>query len=92
MARIDPSANWRGFFRVGSESVVDYFQARPGGLCLIDGQMMEWLASADSFSTVEVDGPWILLATDKLDPAHWLDLGTWLDQFHALRSSRAHSP
>jgi len=51
--------------------------------CLIDGKMMEWLTTADSFKTVEIDGPWILLAVDKLDPSRWLDLGTWLDAFHS---------
>ena len=35
-----------------------------------------------SFDSVEVDGPWVLLAAPKLDPAEWLDLGTWLEQFH----------
>jgi len=49
---------------------------------LLDGNMMQWLLRADSFDSVEVDGPWVLLACPKLDPARWLDLGTWLDQFH----------
>ncbi len=50
---------------------------------LLDGQMMEWLLSSDYFETVELDGPWVLLATEKLEPAQWLDLGAWLDRFHA---------
>jgi hypothetical protein len=25
----------------------------------------------------------VLLAVNRLDPARWPDLGTWLDQFHA---------
>ncbi|HEV7525735.1 MAG TPA: hypothetical protein VGP92_12270 [Acidimicrobiia bacterium] len=49
---------------------------------LLDGRMMQWLLGADTFETVEVDGPWVLLAVGKLDPARWLDLGTWLEQFH----------
>ena len=49
---------------------------------LLDGNMMQWLLGADSFSSLEIDGPWVLLARPKLDPAHWLDLGSWLDQFH----------
>jgi hypothetical protein len=49
---------------------------------LLDGKMMEWLLGADSFDSIEVDGPWILLVRSKLDPAQWLDLGAWLDQFH----------
>jgi len=50
--------------------------------CLVDGRMMEWLEGADAFEQVEIDGPWVLLAVSKLDPQQWLDLGTWLDEFH----------
>ncbi len=50
---------------------------------MFDGQMMQWLLDADTFDTVEAVGAWVLLATDKLEPARWLDLGAWLDQFHA---------
>lgn len=50
---------------------------------LFDGQMMQWLLDADTFDAVEAVGPWVLLATAKLEPARWLDLGAWLDQFHA---------
>ena len=50
---------------------------------LLDGQMMQWLLEADTFDSVEVVGPWVLLAAAQLDPPRWLDLGTWLDQFHA---------
>jgi hypothetical protein len=49
---------------------------------ILDGKMMQWLLGADSFDSVEVDGPWVLLVRPKLDPEHWLDLGSWLDQFH----------
>ena len=48
---------------------------------LLDGKMMQWLLDADDFDSVEVDGPWVLLARPKLAPAHWLDLGTWLGAF-----------
>ncbi len=48
---------------------------------LLDGRMMQWLLDCEHFETVEVDGPWVLVAHTKLDPGHWLDLGTWLDQF-----------
>ena len=50
---------------------------------LLDGEMMQWLLGADGFATFEVIGPWVLLACAKLDPAKWLDLGTWLTQFHS---------
>jgi hypothetical protein len=49
---------------------------------LLDGEMMQWLLGADRFDSVEVDGPWVLLIGPKLDPARWLDLGSWLDQFY----------
>jgi hypothetical protein len=49
---------------------------------LLDGKMMQWLLGADHFNSVEVDGPWVLLVEPKLDPARWLDLGSWLDQFY----------
>jgi hypothetical protein len=49
---------------------------------LLDGQMMEWILGTGSFAVVEVDGPWILVAADKLPPAQWLTLGSWLEQFH----------
>jgi hypothetical protein len=50
---------------------------------LFDGQMMQWLLEADTFASVEVVGPWVLLSDKQLDPAKWLGLGAWLDQFHA---------
>jgi hypothetical protein len=50
---------------------------------LLDGDMMQWLLGNDGFKTLEVVGPWVLLAEHRLDPARWLDLGTWLDEFHA---------
>jgi len=49
---------------------------------LFDGKMMQWLLGADHFDSVEVDGPWVLLASPKIDPAQWLGLGSWLEQFH----------
>jgi hypothetical protein len=51
---------------------------------LLDGQMMEWMLREDSFAAVEVDGPWVLVAADRLPPAQWLTLGSWLEQFHRL--------
>ena len=51
--------------------------------CVLDGQMMEWLQGSDAFDTVEVVGPWVLVATGKLDPQRWLELGTWLDAFRS---------
>lgn len=50
---------------------------------LLDGGMMQWLLDGDGFETLEVVGPWVLLAVKRLEPARWPDLGTWLDQFHA---------
>jgi hypothetical protein len=50
---------------------------------LLDGDMMQWLLDRDGFETLDVVGPWVLLAVNRLDPARWPDLGTWLDQFHA---------
>ena len=49
---------------------------------LFDGKMMQWLLGADGFESVEVDGPWVLLAFPKVDPSQWLGLGSWLEQFH----------
>jgi hypothetical protein len=49
---------------------------------LLDGQMMEWLLGAASFAALEVDGPWVLVATERLEPSRWLALGSWLEQFH----------
>lgn len=51
--------------------------------CVLDGQMMEWLARADAFETVEIVGPWVLVAVGKLDPQRWLELGSWLDGFRS---------
>jgi hypothetical protein len=48
---------------------------------LLDGNMMQWLLSADGFDSVEVDGPWVLLAGPRLDPARWLELANWIDAF-----------
>ncbi|MDQ1474980.1 MAG: hypothetical protein QOE62_209 [Actinomycetota bacterium] len=48
---------------------------------LLDGNMMQWLLGTDGFESVEVDGPWVLLARDRLDPAQWLDLANWIDVF-----------
>jgi len=48
---------------------------------LLDGNMMQWLLAADAFDSVEVDGPWVFLASDRLDPAQWLDLANWADAF-----------
>lgn len=50
---------------------------------LLDGDMMQWLLDRDGFESLEVVGPWVMLALNRLDPARWPDLGTWLDQFHA---------
>jgi hypothetical protein len=50
---------------------------------LLDGQMMQWLLEAGGFESVEVVGPWVLLAGKQAEPARWLELGTWLEQFHA---------
>lgn len=49
---------------------------------LLDGQMMEWLLKSASFEAFEIDGPWVLVAAEKLDPSGWLGLGSWLEQFH----------
>jgi hypothetical protein len=50
---------------------------------LLDGEMMQWLLDCDGFEALEVVGPWVLLAVNQLDPARWLELGAWFDQFHA---------
>jgi hypothetical protein len=50
---------------------------------LIDGQMMEWLMAAGSFSNIEIVGPWVLYTGPRLQPNDWLGIGTWLEQFHA---------
>lgn len=51
--------------------------------CLVDGRMMEWLLGAPEFDTLELVGPWVLLAAPRRDPARWPELGTWLDEFVA---------
>ena len=50
---------------------------------LLDGAMMEWLVAAGTFHSLEIDGPLILVSYERLDPAAWLDIGAWLDQFHS---------
>ncbi len=35
---------------------------------LLDGRMMQWLLVDDGFDSLEVDGPWVLVAGTKLDP------------------------
>jgi hypothetical protein len=50
---------------------------------LLDGRMMEWLLKADGFESIEVGGPWILLAVGKLAPAEWGSLVQWIEQFHS---------
>jgi hypothetical protein len=49
---------------------------------LLDGQMMDWLLRSSSFAALEIDGPWVLVAADKLKPEEWLALGSWVEQFH----------
>ena len=56
---------------------------------LLDGKMMQWLLGADTFDSVEVDGPWVLLAGPKLDPARWLDLGDLARRSSTARSRRS---
>jgi hypothetical protein len=50
---------------------------------LFDGAMMQWMLGADGFETIELGGPYVLLAVDRLAPADWTYLLTWLDQFKA---------
>jgi hypothetical protein len=50
---------------------------------LLDGGMMQWLLDQDAFEYLEVVGPWVLLARDRLPPSVWTNLGVWLDAFHA---------
>ncbi len=50
---------------------------------LIDGQMMEWLEGAPTFKDVEIVGPWVLYTGPRLAPDGWLNVGAWLEQFHA---------
>jgi hypothetical protein len=50
---------------------------------LLDGDMMQWLLDKDVFDYLEVVGPWVLLARDRLPPSAWINLGVWLDEFHA---------
>jgi hypothetical protein len=49
---------------------------------MLDGQMMQWLLATDGFEHLELVGPWVLIAGKQLDPALWLNIGTWLDTFH----------
>jgi hypothetical protein len=50
---------------------------------LLHGEMMQWLLDRDTFECLEVVGPWVLLARDRLPPSAWTNLGVWLDEFHA---------
>jgi hypothetical protein len=50
---------------------------------LLDGRMMEWLMQTRSLETVEVVGPFVLLAIGKLVPADWRALASAAGEFHA---------
>ena len=51
---------------------------------LLDGQMMEWLLAADTLRPRrDRRAVGAARATGASHPAAWLNLGTWLDTFHA---------
>jgi hypothetical protein len=50
---------------------------------LFDGSMMEWMLGASGFETVELGGPYVLVAAKRLAPKDWPYLITWLEQFKA---------
>jgi len=50
---------------------------------VLDGEMMQWLLSADGFEHLEIMGPWVLLVSRSVPPVSWVNLGNWLDAFHA---------
>ena len=50
---------------------------------LLDGQMMQWLLERRRLRQRRGRRPvGAARRRRRLDPAQWLDLGTWLDQFH----------
>ena len=49
---------------------------------LLDGQLMQWLLDDDNLQQVEIVGPFVFVARAPVDAASWLNLGTWLDEFH----------
>jgi hypothetical protein len=53
------------------------------GFSLLDGRMMEWLLKMRSIETIEVVGPFVLLATGKLQPEKWTALARVAGEFHA---------
>jgi hypothetical protein len=50
---------------------------------LLDGRMMEWLLSVEGIATLEMVGPFVLVATPKLASGDWPKLVTVGEQFHA---------
>jgi Protein of unknown function (DUF3137) len=50
---------------------------------LLDGRMMEWLLEHRGIETIEVVGPFVLLASSKLPPESWLALAGTSEAFHA---------
>ncbi len=49
---------------------------------LLDGQMMEWLMGAGGIEALELHGPHVLVAVDRIDPSEWDRLLDFLAQFH----------
>jgi hypothetical protein len=50
---------------------------------LLDGRMMEWLLGVDGIATLEMVGPFVLLATNKLASEDWTKLVGVGEQFYA---------
>jgi hypothetical protein len=50
---------------------------------LFDAAMMEWMLGAGGFETVELGGPYVLLAANQLAPSDWTYLIRWLEAFKA---------
>ncbi len=51
---------------------------------LIDARMMEWLlTAAGSVPAIEVVGPFVFLAVNRMNPSEWSSLLEWFDQFLA---------
>lgn len=57
---------------------------------LVDARMMQWLLMAGADFRFEVSGPYLMVVTDRLDPASWMTLSRVLDQFRDRIPAVAH--
>jgi hypothetical protein len=43
--------------------------------------LMAWLLSIGTIELVEINGPWVLVAREQVEPSQWGEIVGWLDQF-----------